>query len=273
MESMERSKEMNSPKFAAIALFAGTLLFSASSLAETVQSPVGTWQVTNVSINNQSQRTLEYQHDDDRLVGRFINVSPTAITADLPGGVNCSSPVFTQNNQKLDTWITQVFGEADDANAKNYRLGIAGTEKATITAIQCKTGQITSGDSDRNVDIVFVGNKVLLNWTDGSLLILKPVNQNTKPAASFNCEKAATDTEKTICQNRTLASLDASVSRSYSGYRKEAVRLNNRELESKLVTQQKEWLKQRNVCASDADCLQKSMQDRLESLSHSLDAF
>ena len=270
---MERNKEMNSPKFAAIVLFAGALLFSASSLAQTVQSPVGSWQVTHVSINNQSQRTLEYQHDDDRLVGRFINVSPTAITADLPGGVNCSSPVFTQNNQTLDTWITQVFGEADDANAKNYRLGISGTEKATITAIQCKAGQITSGDSDRNVDIVFVGNKVLLNWTDGSLLTLKPIDQNTQPIASFNCDKAVTDTEKVICRNRSLASLDASVSRSYSGYRKEALRLNNRDLESKLVTQQKEWLKKRNVCVNDTDCLQKSMQERLESLSHSLDAF
>lgn len=257
----------------AVLMLAGTLFCTTSSLAQTVQSPVGSWQVTNLSINNQSQRTLEYQHDDDRLVGRFINVSPTAITADLPGGVNCSSPVFTQNNQTLDTWITQVFGEADDANAKNYRLGISGTEKATITAIQCKAGQITSGDSDRNVDIVFVGNKVLLNWTDGSLLTLKPIDQNTKPIASFNCDKAVTDTEKVICRNRSLASLDASVSRSYSGYRKEALRLNNRDLESKLVTQQKEWLKKRNVCVSDTDCLQKSMQERLESLSHSLDAF
>lgn len=270
---MERSKEMNSPTMTVVALLASALSFSASGQASAAKSQVGMWQVTNVSINNQSQRTLEYQHNDDRLVGRFINLSSTAVMTDLPGGVNCQSPVFTQRNQKLDTWISEVFGEADDANAKNYRLGMAGSEMATVTAIQCKTGQFTSGDSDNNVDIVFVGDTVLLNWTDGSLLTLKPVDQDAKPIASFNCDKAATDTEKTICKNRSLASLDISVSRSYNWYRKEATRLNNRDLQGKLVSQQKEWLQQRNVCASDTDCLQKSMQDRLESLSHSLDAF
>lgn len=273
MEPMERSKEMKSRTVTALALFAGTFFCSVSSLAQTATTPVGTWEVTNVSINNQSQRRLDYQHDDERLVGRFINISPTAITADLPGGVNCLSPVFTQKNQKLDNWLTDVFGDADDANAKNYRLSVAGTDTVAVTAIQCKTGQFTSGDSDRNVDVVFVGDTVLLNWTDGSLLTLKPFDQGAKPIASFSCDKAETATEKAICKNRTLASLDASVSRSYRWYRKEAASLNNSDLQTKLVSQQKEWLKQRNVCADDTDCLQKSMQDRLESLSHSLDAF
>jgi uncharacterized protein YecT (DUF1311 family) len=264
---------MSVSKATAIVMFSGTLFLSAITQAQTSSSPMGNWQIAKVSINNQAQRTLEYQHDDDRLVGRFVTVSPASIVADLPGGVNCQSPVFSQHDKKMNDWITDVFGQGDDASAENYRLGIAGTENAKISTVECKTGAFTTGDSDHNADFVFVENKVFLNWTDGTLLTLMPADENAKPVASFNCDKAESDTEKAICGNRTLASLDTSVSRSYSWYRQEAARLDNRELQTKLVTQQKAWLKQRNACASDATCLQKSMQNRLESLSHSLDAF
>ncbi|MGK9172949.1 hypothetical protein KXR87_06935 [Yokenella regensburgei] len=264
---------MNVPKVVTLALILNAGFFTASSLAVTEKSPLGVWQVSDVAINDLSGRTLTYESDDDRLVGRFLTLTPDAIATDLPSGAHCQSPSYTQKNEKLDTWITRVFGTGDDANAKNYGLGIAGAEQAVVTTLDCKTGQFTNGDGNTPVDIVFAGNKVLLNWTDGTILSLKAVEQHGKPVASFSCDNAATASEKAICDNPSLASLDVSVSRAWKRYRKEAARLNKSDLQASLISGQKAWLAQRNGCADDKTCLQKSMQDRLEVLSHSLDAF
>lgn len=253
----------------AAAISAATLL---PSLALAGNSPVtGEWQVKQAFINTESERTLNYQFSDDRLVGRFLSVTDKGISTSLPGGSNCQSPTIKENGSTLNAWIAATQSIPEKDAAKTYELGLDGKAKAQVENITCASGNFSNGDPGADASFAVVNKSVLLNWTDGTILLLAPVDKNSKPKASFDCAKAASAPEKAICSDRELASLDSSVARSYRSFRQEAVKVGNKDLDKQLQSQQKAWLSQRNSCNADTQCLKKSMNDRLETLAHSLD--
>ena len=231
----------------------------------------GDWQVANVFINTETERTLNYQYNDDRLVGRFMSVNTQEITTTLPGGAKCISPIIKENQLTLDKWVSNTQSLPETGGAKAYELGIAGKAKALFENINCAKGYFANGDPGGNASFVIVEEKLLLNWTDGTIVLLKPFNKNIKPQASFDCANAGSASEKAICANHELAALDISVARSYQYYQKEAVNLGKKEFKNQLKSQQKAWLSQRNSCHANTQCLKNSMNDRLEILAHTLD--
>ncbi|MCK7580810.1 MAG: hypothetical protein MZV65_37765 [Chromatiales bacterium] len=54
-----------------------------------------------------------------------------------------------------------------------------------------------------------------LRWHEGVFLILKRLPKDAQPRASFDCARAATETERAICGSVSLAAFDASVAGSY----------------------------------------------------------
>ena len=249
-----------------------TCLALFSSAVQAGNSPVqGEWQVEKAFINTETERTLNYQFNDDRLVGRFLSVTPQGISTTLPGGSNCQSPSMKESSSTLDAWVAATQSIPEKDAAKTYELGLDGSAKTQVENITCASGHFANGDAGSDASLAFVNQRLLLNWTDGTILLLKPVDKNSKPQASFDCAKAASAPEKAICGDRELAALDNSVARSYKAFRKEAASLGNNDLENKLQSQQKAWLSQRNSCNGDVQCLKKSMNDRLETLAHSLD--
>jgi len=74
---------------------------------------------------------------------------------------------------------------------------------------------------------------------------------------SFDCCKAATPTEKAICSNADLAELDNKLAGTYS-----KARSGKKDMQQ----EQKEWLKGRNSCLSDIQCLKKSYNSRIQKL-------
>lgn len=80
--------------------------------------------------------------------------------------------------------------------------------------------------------------------------------------ASFNCDKAATNIEKAICQNPSLSDLDDQLSSKYSQIKKEIP-----ESEKKvLLDSQREWLSQQKSCETSTNleqCLTDLYQERM----------
>ncbi|MFA6202754.1 MAG: lysozyme inhibitor LprI family protein [Gallionella sp.] len=72
-------------------------------------------------------------------------------------------------------------------------------------------------------------------------------------AASFDCQKAGTAIEKSICNNEEVSALDSDLSNIY----KMAIAQN-----IDLKQSQREWVKERNLCTSD-DCLLKEYNNRI----------
>ena len=74
-------------------------------------------------------------------------------------------------------------------------------------------------------------------------------------AASFNCHKASTGIEKTICGDRYLSELDGDMGRLYH---------KAKAYQHDLPRYQKEWIKNRNhECGTDNDCLYKWTENRI----------
>ncbi|MCA3782047.1 MAG: DUF1311 domain-containing protein [Burkholderia sp.] len=90
-----------------------------------------------------------------------------------------------------------------------------------------------------------------------ALLTLLPVAAH---AAGFDCAKAASPTEKTICADTALSKLDGDLSAAW----KRALAKGGDT--AALKAAQLKWLKQRDQCGSDASCLGDRYRERLASL-------
>lgn len=73
-------------------------------------------------------------------------------------------------------------------------------------------------------------------------------------AASFDCQKASTLVEKTICNSADLSQLDTQLAESY------------RIVAADQKTRQREWLRERNQCGADSNCLKAKYKERIVEL-------
>jgi uncharacterized protein len=95
----------------------------------------------------------------------------------------------------------------------------------------------------------------------------KSAVRNTSSAAdapSFDCKKASSSVEKTICGDPQLIELDAKLAFNYNKLRGDS----SENLSKWIVSAQRGWLKERNNCPRQGvrDCLVQSYTSRLEAL-------
>ena len=80
--------------------------------------------------------------------------------------------------------------------------------------------------------------------------------------ASFDCAKAYSATEKLICDDPELSRLDEELAHAYADALKRAEATEKKEIQSEQVT----WLRLRDVCQRDLQCVVTSYRDRLRDL-------
>ena len=83
-------------------------------------------------------------------------------------------------------------------------------------------------------------------------------------AASFNCDRAYTALEKTVCADRRLSALDEQMAQNYLGL----LRRVSGAAESAIKAEQKNWLKQRNACEDDKRCISKEYRARIKRIAN-----
>jgi uncharacterized protein len=89
-------------------------------------------------------------------------------------------------------------------------------------------------------------------------ILLTSVRQPVQ-AASFDCAKAETADEKTVCADRALNDLDFEMSVLYTQLKPLLGMGARGDMEDAQVA----WLKRREGCGSDRTCLSKAYEDRL----------
>lgn len=85
------------------------------------------------------------------------------------------------------------------------------------------------------------------------------------PAASFDCSKASTAIEVTICSDDGLSGMDELMVQAYASAEARATTARSRKL---LASDQKAWLRARAPCAEDLGCLIGMYDERIEFLNH-----
>lgn len=92
------------------------------------------------------------------------------------------------------------------------------------------------------------------------LLVMGSAKSAEKP--SFNCAKAETATEKSICSNDRLARLDRAIAAAFR-----QLKADMAVAEEMIAEEQTEFLKRRNACGADVPCLDRKMEARRQQLS------
>lgn len=86
-----------------------------------------------------------------------------------------------------------------------------------------------------------------------------PAQSSVKP--SFDCNKASTTTERLVCSDDELASLDLQLANAYKNARNSADIAGKK----KILNEQKIWLKAYNLC-NDKDCVKQNLEQRIKDL-------
>jgi uncharacterized protein YecT (DUF1311 family) len=114
-------------------------------------------------------------------------------------------------------------------------------------------------------------DRLAMNWRTQSILILRRLQDNAKPVASFDCAKAGTIAEKTICSDVGLAAYDKSLAQAYNlvlaYYRS---RSDTKSTIAELQAFQRKWIAKRDQCGNDIVCMEKAIDDRIFNLVHEL---
>jgi uncharacterized protein len=84
-------------------------------------------------------------------------------------------------------------------------------------------------------------------------------------AASFDCSRAVKGVETAICEDRALSALDDQMAQSYRAL----LNRTSGATESRIKADQKNWLRQRNVCGGDSRCLEREYRARIQSIAAS----
>ncbi len=171
----------------------------------------------------------------------------TIINNDLDGSgyfgvaISSSADTILKNNlihnafYGLGNWnspSTQVDGNIFTNNAHNF-TGLSEDEIDTIA---------------KNNTVTVEGNRK------------RPKSGDFAGLALFDCKKSSNDTEKRICQIPQLGLLDNRMTKLYRAHK----RLNDN---FDLIRQhQRDWLKLRNGCGPDKECIRQMYQERINNL-------
>jgi len=221
---------------------------------------LGTWQVTKV-------------HIDPAEKGRIIVINPEKMTHDGLDKMVCTHPTVVVKRSTAAALFKDSLGwrgfDPEIPTPKDYELPISNKTLVDSYWINCTKGHFGPGVKEvgENTWVIPLPNgQLAMLWYDDSILILSRLPVNAKPKPSFDCAKARTPDEKTICGSVSLSSFDNSVAESYAN----VVRSFKREHDSKglnrLKTAQKAWLTKRNACGVDAGCIKKAMLLQLDFL-------
>jgi len=249
-------------------------------------SMLGTWQVTEVLFDqgdNQSIQGLDDKYLVPKYQGRIFNFASDRISINTPKDTACESPKFTSRKSTVGKIIAKSISsrifDKTQPTAKDMKLPLADETSVEVLYLTCD-GVLRSKNRDRKVFadlsnalwfIELDKNKLAMSWQEESVLILSRVKDNAKPAASFNCAKAGTEVEKTICGSIGLAAYDKSLAQSYKqvkAYYKS--KPNSKSVLAELKASQREWISQRNKCGADEACLEKVMYIRIGDLIYDL---
>jgi hypothetical protein len=228
----------------------------------------GSWEVERVAVDRADQPHWKHRPDEPALMNRELVID--GAEARFSGGKEGTcKPAGWQRH--TSTWGTLIAGgqlrgggaAESDPTAADYGLKV--TRKAPVTAYS-----FCGSPSDPKHPIVNANgwmsepwlaaqgaDHLVMHLDEQTLLVLARRKPDAKPVASFPCARATSPTEKAICGSFTLAGWDRSVALAWR---------QQSESGGAAVSDQKEWLRSRDTCGTDARCLEEKMSTRVSAL-------
>ncbi len=254
---------------------------------------LGAWQVSDVRLDRGDTNPWAYKLNVHKYLGRTFVFAPERLTYNMPRWKGSQQVCETPKVEVHRTTALKVVSaslcsrpfQPVRPSPKDFGLPLSDSSLVKALSLICSNDKenrdALGGCQDTpHTDeirgawfIVLNPDEIALRWEEELFLILKRLPQDAKPVASFDCAKAATETEKTICSSVSLAAFDVSVAGSYKhvlGYYDFALRTYDPSIKPQTVKQlaafkqsQREWLKTRDKCGGDVACLEQAMGERI----------
>lgn len=250
---------------------ASPAILYANDLVSGVNEISGQWRVISVRLDTLATTTAATTEDDPHYVGRKVSFDNGGIHSNIDSTVTCSNAHYAeQRTLSLDKLIQQSSGkryaEPRDPKAKDFGLS---EKDVTPVLIDCGAGKFgPQGETISNWAALLESNLLITNWYDNSYLIMQRIGTNEKIQPSFHCEGTLNQTERTICADNELASWDNSVNQAYKTLvmQQQKIMPDDKATLNKIKATQMNWLKKRNQCKADTDCIEKAMKDRVDTI-------
>lgn len=227
-------------------------------------SVVGTWDVTRVAVDRQDTLHQDVHEDDPRLLGRALIITPGAVNFAYDKKVGCAQSNWRPQQSTWGALIGKGFPRPETGGRgvvpvpKDFGLKVAGSQKVTAYSF-CPSKAAFPGD---RWIAVFDDGGLAFRYDSQVLLILERRATTARPSPSFDCAQATSPTEKAICANFELSSLDRSVALAF----RQALRRQGDGEHASLRQTQKDWLKTRDECGDKVDCLDDKLSSRIDEL-------
>jgi len=247
-----------------------SLSHGAASAAETPASILGAWRIIANSTDTQATISFYTKVNDPSYVGRVVRFDNNAVSGDAVMNIDCQQPAYNQQSpMTLNEAIVKTSGERRFPPiipvAEDFGLNGQGMQKITPIVLQCKQGHLgPDGESIGNWVALLSADKLLMYGNDNSYFVLKRVTADEKITPSFSCNTKLSATEQVICSDNELAAWDRSVTDAYTIQLQQQQEIDpaDKAALAGMKAAQRDWLKKRNQCQTDAACLTKSMQQR-----------
>lgn len=222
--------------------------------------PLGTWEVECVFVDSRAGNTgREALPDDPSLVGRALVVQKTDLNFLHSGWRHCKQKSWTPLSM---TW-GQLFAEGmydrngQDATPEVYGAPVRATDHVTVFEI-CSQEVPRKGRLNGPWIAIDGRGHLVMPETGQTLMFLKRRPDKPAIAPSFPCKNARSQTEKAICFDVDLASLDRSIAAAFELTREA---WPNRD---EALCAQRRWLARRDQsCKGDIECLKEVMLNRV----------
>ena len=197
-----------------------------------------------------------YRPDDPQLVGRLVSFTGSAASFD-GDYLACPRTVSRTAATPVGRLIRRIFpdrpsyGRRFVARPADFGLAMAPATRVVATQFRCRSSGPGHGADWTGTVLFPIGPaRWALSLVQDQLLILAPATGPIR--ASFDCGKAQSATERTICGDRLLAGWDRSVAEAFG--------------QSGDQAEQRAWLVERDRCGTDKACLHDTMSLRVLNL-------
>jgi len=227
----------------------------------------GDWIVTQVAVDRADPQNWVFKPQDDRLLNRVMTVG---------GGGRLSFNLTAEACDQV-TWIRQPRARLSVVVARSFARGPRGSgrKRPTPADFGLKFADIPLDPFVARCPAAGHdaparwGNAAWFAMLDAShlgvaydsdtVLVLERLAAGAPVRPSFDCAKAASPAETSICSSQSLAGYDRSIAAVYRRLLADA----DAATRPKLEQEQRAWLATREACKSDERCLTDNMVDRL----------
>lgn len=199
----------------------------------------------------------------------MIHVMPNSIIFGTPEHDRCDEPLAQHETVKAVELIASGIPGSQAHTPAGFSLPVPESATLDVVRLSCASGFAGPDDglgpAAGNWWFHF-NEQLYLRGYDGTILALSQVTDTTQKGPSFDCQRARSSAEQAICESMELAAYDRSVAKAFASRVQLLEETEDVEGMRDLRAAQKAWLKLRDACESQMECLTAVMASRLQAL-------